>query len=219
MYDEEFFKRSQGLYQLKDVRDFSIILKLLNPKPNERILDLGCGMGRLAYPITQLGAEVTGIDISEYGIEQAKQRYRDIGNLEFICMNALEMDYTEEFDKIICYHFLEHLTSAEARMLLSKIYKALRRGGLFVLGIPINDFKPYRRLIRLLATGHQWREPTHQISFSLADIERELTSARFEVLEAVPLSYFGIRLPRKLVSVPPLGQVITACADICAIKK
>jgi len=129
------------------------------------------------------------------------------------------MDYQEDFNKIICYHFLEHLILPEVRTVLSKIYKALRHGGLLVLGIPINDFKPYRRAIRLLTTGHQWRETTHQISFSLADIERELISTGFELLETVPLSYSGMRFPQMLFSIPFLGEVAIACADICAIKR
>jgi len=218
-YEREFFQRSKGLDELKDVHDFALILKLLHPQPKEKILDIGCGLGRLSYPIARLGAEVTGIDISEYAISQAKRKYGSIQNLEFIQKNALETEYESRFDKVLCYHFLEHLKLAEARILLCKIYKALKKGGIFVVGIPINDFKPYRRAIRLLATGHQWRESTHQISFSLAEIEDEIVFSGFELLETVPLSYFAMRLPRRVFSMPLLGEVAIACADICAIKR
>ncbi len=50
-------------------------------------------------------------------------------------------------------------------------------------------------------------------------IKKELALARFKLLETVPLSYFGIRLPQRLFSVPLLGEVAIACADICAIKR
>jgi ubiquinone/menaquinone biosynthesis C-methylase UbiE len=44
-----------------------------------RILDVGCGKGFLLYEFTQLlpGCEVTGIDISRYAIEHAKEEVRD----------------------------------------------------------------------------------------------------------------------------------------------
>lgn len=48
-------------------------------KPGARILDIGCGKGFLLYEFTQIldGAEVAGIDISEYGIANAKEEVRE----------------------------------------------------------------------------------------------------------------------------------------------
>ena len=48
-------------------------------KPGARILDIGCGKGFLLYEFSQVldGAEVAGIDISEYGIANAKEEVRD----------------------------------------------------------------------------------------------------------------------------------------------
>ncbi|WP_090673911.1 methyltransferase domain-containing protein [Paenibacillus tianmuensis] len=40
-------------------------VELLNPAKGERILDLGCGTGDLAYEINQTGAAVTGLDLSD----------------------------------------------------------------------------------------------------------------------------------------------------------
>lgn len=47
-------------------------------KPGDRILDIGCGKAFLLYEFTQAvpGIEVAGIDISEYGIEHAKEEVR-----------------------------------------------------------------------------------------------------------------------------------------------
>lgn len=217
-YEQEYFQHSKSLDELKKVRDFAVILKLLNPQPGEKILDIGCGLGRLSYPIAKLGAEVTGIDISDYAISQANQRHESVRNLDFVRMDALEMKYESCFDKVLCYHVLEHLKLAESHILLSKIYEALNDWGVLVVGIPINDFKPYRRAIRLLTTGWQWREPTHQVSFSLSDIEAEITDAGFHITNACPLSYFGTRLPNKLFSIPGIGEMLQACADIRAVK-
>ena len=47
-------------------------------KPGDRILDVGVGKGFLLYEFTQVlpGCEVVGIDISEYGIANAKEEVR-----------------------------------------------------------------------------------------------------------------------------------------------
>lgn len=47
-------------------------------KPGDRILDIGCGKGYLLYEFTQIvsGIEVVGIDISEYGVKNAKEEVK-----------------------------------------------------------------------------------------------------------------------------------------------
>lgn len=47
-------------------------------KPGDKILDIGCGKAFLLFEFTQAmpGVEVAGIDISEYGIEHAKEEVR-----------------------------------------------------------------------------------------------------------------------------------------------
>ena len=54
------------------------VLELLDVKPGERILDLGCGTGDLAKQIQEQGAEVIGIDASPDMIAKAKAKYPDL---------------------------------------------------------------------------------------------------------------------------------------------
>lgn len=48
-------------------------------KPGDKILDIGCGKAFLLFEFTNAvpGVEVAGIDISEYGLENAKEEIRD----------------------------------------------------------------------------------------------------------------------------------------------
>ena len=48
-------------------------------QPGQKILDVGCGMAHLLYELTQVvpGVIVTGIDISQYALEHAKEEIRD----------------------------------------------------------------------------------------------------------------------------------------------
>ena len=53
------------------------LVALLDPKPGEHILDLGCGTGQLSEIISRSGAEVIGIDKSAEMISQASANYPD----------------------------------------------------------------------------------------------------------------------------------------------
>ena len=50
------------------------LLQLLDPRSNERILDLGCGDGALTEKIAALGNFVIGVDASAAQIRAARQR-------------------------------------------------------------------------------------------------------------------------------------------------
>ena len=52
------------------------LVALLDPQPGERILDLGCGTGRLAAAIAECGASVTGVDSDAAMIEAARRSSR-----------------------------------------------------------------------------------------------------------------------------------------------
>lgn len=55
------------------------LIRVYDLKPDAKILDIGCGKAFLLYELKQLlpDAEVTGFDISEYGIAHAKEEIRD----------------------------------------------------------------------------------------------------------------------------------------------
>jgi 2-polyprenyl-3-methyl-5-hydroxy-6-metoxy-1,4-benzoquinol methylase len=50
------------------------VLQLLDPRPGELILDVGCGDGVLTRRIVEIGASVTGLDSSEEMVEAARAR-------------------------------------------------------------------------------------------------------------------------------------------------
>ena len=81
----------------------------------KKILDVGCGGGILAEALSELGANVTGIDASENTIGVAKSHSKSINsNVRFI-QNTIEEFITsnpeERFDVITCLEMLEHVPS------------------------------------------------------------------------------------------------------------
>ena len=74
------------------------MINYYNLPENARILDVGCGKGFLLYEITKLlpKAEVFGIDISEYAVENAKEEVKpriQVGNAVSLPFEDNSMDY------------------------------------------------------------------------------------------------------------------------------
>lgn len=77
-------------------------------KAGSKILDVGCGKGFLLYDFTKIlpGIEVTGIDISEYAIENAKEEIKD----KLQVGNAISLPFPDKhFDLIISLNTLHNL--------------------------------------------------------------------------------------------------------------
>ena len=77
-------------------------------QPGQKILDVGCGMAHLLYELTQVvpGVIVTGIDISQYALEHAKEEIRD--RLQY--GQAQNLPFKDnEFDLVISLTTLHNL--------------------------------------------------------------------------------------------------------------
>ena len=82
---------------------------------DKKVLDVGCGGGILAEALSELGANVTGIDASENTIGVAKSHSRSVGSDVIYIQNTIEEFISahpnEKFDVITCLEMLEHVPS------------------------------------------------------------------------------------------------------------
>jgi len=99
-------------------------LDLLDPRPGERILDVGCGEGTLTKRIIERGATVLGIDSSPEMIAAARER-----GVDALLLAAEDMQFFAQFDAAFSnatLHWVLHKEQA-ARA----IFRALKPGGRF----------------------------------------------------------------------------------------
>ena len=103
------------------------VLELLDIKPGERILDLGCGTGHLTSEIKNHGADVTGIDASADMIAKAKESYPDV---TFKVTDAADFHFDEPFDAVFSNAVLHWVHKVDEA--IKCVYDSLKTGGRFV---------------------------------------------------------------------------------------
>jgi trans-aconitate methyltransferase len=103
------------------------LIELLQPRPGERILDLGCGTGQLTAEIAASGAQAVGLDSSPEMLGQARQNYP---HLKFVLADATGFRFDEPFDAVFSNAALHWVKDAEASV--KCVAAALRPGGRFV---------------------------------------------------------------------------------------
>ena len=111
------------------------IIKKLNIKNGQKILEVGCGWGGMAFEIArQKGCEVKGISLSKNQINYCKKKAKEL-NLDNQVSFELA-DYREvegEYDRIYSIGMFEHVGKKFYNVFFKSINKLLKKDGLFLL--------------------------------------------------------------------------------------
>ena len=110
-YSCAYFKNENESLETAQNNKIQHIIKKLNIKKNQKVLDIGCGWGSLAFDIAKSAScEVTGITLSENQLRYCEQKAKEM-NLENQVKFKL-MDYRElreKFDRIVSVGMFEHV--------------------------------------------------------------------------------------------------------------
>ena len=99
-------------------------LDLLDPKPGERILDVGCGEGTLTKKVLERGATVLGIDNSPDMVAAARTK-----GVDALLLAAEDMQFFAEFDAAFSNATLHWVLEKEQAA--RAIFRALKPGSRF----------------------------------------------------------------------------------------
>ena len=108
-------------------------------KAHSRVLELGCGSGRLCRHLAATGAEITGIDLSLPMLRQARLKARP--NISYLCMDMTALAFRHRFDTVIIpYHTLNLLLTGEKiKQCLERVRSVLKEDGSLLLQLFIPD--------------------------------------------------------------------------------
>jgi SAM-dependent methyltransferase len=198
-YDDEFVDTMATEYvqqtpwtqlRLAAVRD------LVDPKPGDRVLDLGCAAGAVTHFLAGYGCRTVGIDSEPRAIAKARELFPD---LEFVLGDVAELPFEDgSFDKAVAADLVEHLDDATFARMLSELRRVLVAGGTFSLYTP----NPRHLIERLKARNLILAQnPTHIALRAAATLEAGLTSQGFVVerSEWRPSFFAGLRTLERLL--------------------
>ncbi|MDN5359807.1 MAG: hypothetical protein PWQ84_870 [Thermotogaceae bacterium] len=100
-------------------------------KGYKNILDLGCGMGRHCILFAENGFNVTGFDLSEYGLDILnKKAEKNNLTIKAVQGDVVDLPFDDNsFDAILAYHSVYHVNSDGMDNVILNIERVLKPGG------------------------------------------------------------------------------------------
>lgn len=161
------------------------IIQKQKPQGKIRMLDAGCGTGRMMEICRKYGP-VEGIDYSTDAVAYARKRGLDnvtLGDLNEVQLNA------NSYDLITSLDVLYHAAIKDDSAILKKFYDGLKEGGILIINLPAFEYLK-RSHDRVVHTKKRYRKK----AFAM-----ELKQAGFKILHSgyrMPLLYFVILLTK-----------------------
>lgn len=148
--------------------------KLLGSIKGKRVLDIGCGTGRIIQMLRDAGAKIVALDISEEMIKAVGQKFPSV---ECVVGDSDEMPFEDEsFDLVLGLFWIVHL--GDLRASFDEVYRVLKKGGRFILS-NINQRKAPKLKIKsgekivIESYYHMPKKVVEALEYSYFDVVRD----------------------------------------------
>lgn len=147
-----------------------LVRKLLQLRKGQSVLDVPCGLGRIAVPLAQSGLGVTGVDLMPAYIRQSRRRAKHAGvPARFLAADMRAIDFDGEFDAAVnWFTSFGYFAQAQNLAFCRRVLRALRPGGRFLIETASGSWLPRHVLPRTRETiagvtidhTHRWNART-----------------------------------------------------------
>lgn len=167
------------------------------PTTWDRVLDFGCGAGRLTQALAEHAREVVGVDVSEPMLARARELDRSGGKCTFVHTDTPDLAVLPagHVDLVYSERVLQHLPAAVVDRYLAEFLRVLRPGGLALLHCTTRPLWTAKGVIwrfapqRLVGWGQQrllgYPAPMRMTAVPEARVRRVVAAHGGEVVDAV----------------------------------
>lgn len=142
--------QSKSYYYFED-RKINTALEMSKLQPGSRILEIGCNLGQMTFPLAEKGFKVVGFDLSSNAIAKASQRarYYKIDNVSFGVQDAesYKNQPDKSFDGVFSFSAFRYFPNPDKA--LSEAYRVLKKNGSIVIDFP-NKYCPWFNILKKL---------------------------------------------------------------------
>lgn len=143
------------------------LITLMEPQPDHRILDVGCGSGQFAIAVAGLVKEVVGVDLTPAMIDQARAHATtaEINNICWKIADSLSLPVEDaSFDIIVSRSMFHH--AADPAATLAEMHRACKPGG----RIYVSDLSPDSARSPAFDAIELIRDPSHKRALTLEEL-------------------------------------------------
>jgi 2-polyprenyl-6-hydroxyphenyl methylase/3-demethylubiquinone-9 3-methyltransferase len=161
-----------------------------------KILDVGCGGGLIAEPLSRLGADVTAIDASEVNIDIAKAHATEADlKIDYRAILAEDLvKSNEKFQLILALEIIEHVENIE--FFIQTCCKLLAPNGLLIFSTINQTIKSFLQsivaaeyILRWVPTGtHEWSKFVKPSQINKYALENNMQLIEMKGLSYSPFS-------------------------------
>ncbi len=194
--DEEFDASGE-----KEARE--ILLKNISIKSSCRVLEIGCGIGRLLKPLSRYVTELYGVDISKEMIARAKERLASYKNIALSVCDGTLLSFSDDYFDL-CYSFAVFRHIPEKKYVyryLSEVSRVLKPDGIFVFEVWGSARGKSRKkggtIVGVTFKEDEIREKLKELDFRVLEVDSSLKSP-YVIYKAIRNSKEGVEKTKAL---------------------
>ncbi len=199
--EEYWWEKFQGLNiservaLVKKSRIFALLLKHITP--DDRVVEGGCGMGKLAIALKESGVDILGVDYSGRLIKKIRESRPDVAHC-FATMDCRKLSYKDKsFTVYISPGVIEHFGDDDQNKILSEARRVLTDDGKLLCIVPfINVLSTVRAPLLRRKEFHrkQGGVPFYQFRYSRKGLRGLLSQNGFRVVKTELLGLHDTKL-------------------------
>jgi len=134
-YSCGYFKNENDTLEAAQNNKIQHIIKKLNIQPNQKILDIGCGWGSLAFDIAKsANCEVTGITLSKNQFDYCLKKAKELNIEKQVIFKLIDYrELNEKFDRIVSIGMFEHVGRKFYKKFFKKVEQLLSDDGISLI--------------------------------------------------------------------------------------